>query len=88
VPNPNMDIRKNPNATEAVMEFSLPSNELDTDMSVGEFGELIIPVEVIAKGDGKFTFRKVKSARTDTTFRKEGLNDMRDRIGVVKDLEK
>jgi hypothetical protein len=84
--NTNMDINKNKNATVPVFEFTLPTNELDTEMEIGEVGEVIIPVEVVQIGTNTITFRKLKSARTDKTFRKESLDEMRSRIGIVKNV--
>lgn len=83
--NTNMDIKKNPNATTPVFEFTLPTNELEADMEVGEVGEVIVPVEVIQKSSSSITFRKLRSARAEKSFRKESLSDMRSRIGVVED---
>ena len=82
----NMNTRENPNATEPVMEFSLPSGEVDAELEVGEFGSIIVPVEVISKAKGKYTFRKTSSARTEGGFRKESLPDMKKRIGVVEEF--
>ena len=76
----NMDIRKNPDATAPVLEFSLPKHEIDTDLAVGEFGEVILPVEVVAVSGSMVTFRKTKSARADATFHDESLTQMRDRM--------
>lgn len=76
----NMDTRKNPEATVPVMEFRLPFGEIDMELEVGELGQIVVPVEVISKADGSYTFRKTGKAASDGNFRPEALTDMRKRL--------
>lgn len=76
----NMDVRKNPMATVPIMEFMVPVSELDMELKEGERGKLLIPVEVVALGDGMVTFRKMKSITAAGTFRRETTNEMRERL--------
>lgn len=83
----NMDINKNKNATTPVFEFSIPRNEVDVDLSIGEFGEICIPVEVVEVGKDSVTFRKRGKAEAEDVFRPEPLEKMKERIGEVEDEE-
>lgn len=76
----NMDTHRNPNATTPVMEFMVPISEIDMELSAGERGKLLIPVEVVAVSDGMVTFRKMDSMTAQGTFRQETANEMRDRL--------
>ena len=87
MPDTNMDVKKNKDATSPVFEFTLPNSELESVFKVGEKGEVIIPVEVVSADSTSTTFRKIMSARTDKHFQAESAMDMRDRIGVVKNIE-
>ena len=88
MPQTNMDNQKNPTATAPVLEFSIPDNEVEEGLKVGDKGELIIPVEVVSKGDGITTYRKSGAAKSERRFREESITEMRDRIGVVKETER
>jgi len=83
----NMDTNENKEATVPVLEFRLPTNEIDLEAAVGDRGVIMIPVEVIAKNDGSFTFRKSGIASAEGEFRGATLDEMRDKIGVVEDEE-
>lgn len=83
----NMDINNNKNATTPVFEFSIPRNEVDVDLAIGEFGEICIPVEVVEVGKDAITFRKRGKAEAEDIFRPEPLEKMRERIGEVEDEE-
>lgn len=76
----NMDTKANPTATTPIMEFMVPISELDMELSEGERGKLLIPVEVVAVNDGMVTFRKMKSITAEGTFRRETTNEMRERL--------
>lgn len=88
MPSTNMDINKNKNATVPVFEFTLPKSEVMSDLAVGEFGEICIPVEVVAVEKEAVTFRKNGPAEAEAMFRPEPLNQMRERIGVTDSPEK
>jgi hypothetical protein len=66
--NMNMDNKENQDAEMPVMEFTLPANELDAMVKVGQKGEVMIPVEVIATGDNSVTLRKIGAASADKHF--------------------
>lgn len=87
MPSTNMDINKNKNATAPVFEFTLPKSEVDADVAVGEFGEVSIPVEVIAIEGESITFRKNGKAEAEDMFKPEPLSNMRERMGVVDSEE-
>jgi hypothetical protein len=82
-----MDINKNKTATTPVFEFSIPRSEVDVDLAVGEFGEICVPVEVVAVGKDDITFRKRGKAEAEGSFHQEPLEKMRERIGEVEDEE-
>lgn len=88
MPSTNMDINKNKNVTVPVFEFTLPKSEIMADVTVGEFGEISIPVEIIAVEKESVTFRKNGPAEAEDMFRPEPLNQMRERIGVTDNPEK
>ena|SRR3990172_6162752 len=79
----NMDIRKNPDATVPIFEFTLPKSEVDADMRVGQVGEVRIPVEVVSIVDSAVTFRKTGTASTEITFREPTVNEMRSTMKVA-----
>jgi len=85
----NMDIRKNPEATTPVFEFTLPKHEIDADLKMGDHGEVIVPVEVVAVTGSDVTFRKVASARTDQKFGPTSSAEMREKMEVLapEDME-
>lgn len=76
----NMDINKNPKATVPVFEFRVPISEVDMVLEVGDLGKLVVPVEVISKADGTYTFRKTEAVEADGNFRPEDLSDVRKRL--------
>ncbi len=85
--NMNMDNNENQEATVPVFEFTLPANELDSDVKMGQTGEVIIPVEVISLGDNAVTFRKVGMAYSDRhfqDFKDMPASEMRKRMKVLK----
>jgi len=88
MPSPNMDINKNKNATVPVFEFMLAKSEVDADLTVGEYGVISIPVEIIAIDRDSVTFRKNGPAEAEDMFRPEPLSNMRDRMGVTDSPEK
>lgn len=83
----NMDIRKNPNATVPVFDFMLPASEVQITAEMGETGTLMVPVEIVAKSDTAFTFRKIGKVTAEGDFKPESVGSMRKKIGVVEDLE-
>lgn len=83
----NMDTNENRSATVPVLEFRLPTNEVEIEAAVGDRGIIMIPVEVVAKNDGSFTFRKTGKAEAEGEFREMNLDEMREEIGVVEDEE-
>lgn len=80
MPQTNMDIKGNPSATAPVMEFMVPKAEFDMEVSIGDRGKLLVPVEVVAISDGMMTFRKMDNLTAQGTFRKETTSEMRDRL--------
>lgn len=88
MPSTNMDINKNKTATVPVFEFMLPKSEIMADLAVGEFGEISIPVEVVAVEKDTVTFRKNGPAEAEDVFKPEPLHQMRERIGVTDSPEK
>lgn len=85
MPDTNMDIKKNNESTSDVFEFELPKNEVEQDLEVGERGNMVIPVEVIAVKSSSYVFRKTKKASTEGIFKPESTSEMRERIGEVED---
>lgn len=83
----NMATNENREATVPIFEFRLPTNEIDLEAAVGDRGTIMIPVEVVAKNGGSFTFRKSGPAAAEGEFRGANLEEMRDEIGVVEDTE-
>lgn len=83
--NTNMDNKANPTATVPILEFSLPKSEFDTDIAVGDSGDIMIPVEVIEVTKDRVSFRKDGKAEACGDFKPETMDDMRERIGVVDD---
>ena len=83
----NMDINENREATVPVLEFRLPTNEVEMEGAVGDRGIIMIPVEIVAKNDGSFTFRKTGRAEAEGEFREASVDEMREQIGVVEDEE-
>jgi hypothetical protein len=83
MPSTNMDINKNKTTTVPVFEFTLPKHEVEADLTVGEYGEICIPVEIIAIDKDSVTFRKNGKAEAEDMFRPEPLSGMRDRMGVT-----
>jgi hypothetical protein len=82
-----MDINKNKSVTVPVFEFTLPKSEIQADLKVGEYGEICIPVMIIAIEKDAVTFRKNGPAEAEDMFRPEPLNNMRERIGVTDSPE-
>lgn len=77
MPDMNMDNMEHEDATSPILEFTVPSAEIDSDLKMEQKGEVIIPVEVIAKGDTSITFRKIGIIRTDKHFQDHmGMEDM------------
>lgn len=85
MPSTNMDTKKNPEATEPVFEFTLPNNELDASLAVGDCGEVAIPVEVVAVGKEGITLRKYGKAKTTEDFKEMSSSQIREKIGTVGD---
>ena len=61
-------------------EFSIPSNEIDTELETGDLGKLVLSVEVIGKVNNMYVFRKHKKAIAEGNFRQETVKDMRERL--------
>lgn len=80
MPQTNMDVKGNPNATVPIMEFMVPMSEMAMSLKEGERGKLLVPVEVVAINDGMVTFRKMNSITAEGTFRRETANEMRTRL--------
>jgi hypothetical protein len=87
MPSTNMDINKNKTATVPVFEFTLPKHEIEADLAVGEYGEVCIPVQIIAIDKESVTFRKNGKAEAEDMFRPEPLHQMRERMGVTDEPE-
>lgn len=83
--NTNMDNKANPNATVPILEFSLPISEVDADLTIGDEGEIRIPVEVIEVTSDRVSFRKDGKAEVFGDFKPETLDNMKERIGTVDD---
>jgi hypothetical protein len=88
MPSTNMDINKNKDVTVPVFEFMLPKSEVQADLTVGEYGEISIPVQIIAVDKDSVTFRKNGPAIAEDMFKPEPLHQMRDRMGVTDEPEK
>lgn len=88
MPDTNMDINKNRNATAPVFEFTLPQSEVGAPLEVGMRGSIIVPVEVVAMTNSAVTFRKRLSASLGDDFKPETSDEMKERIGVVEEFEK
>lgn len=88
MPSTNMDINKNKEVTVPVFEFMLPKAEVKADLAVGEYGEICIPVMIVAVDKESVTFRKNGPAEAEDMFRPEPLNQMRERMGVTDEPEK
>jgi len=67
--------------------FIVMKNELETDLDVGETGMIMIPVEVITIDKDTYTFRKAGQIKPEGEFKPESVKGMRERIGVVEDIE-
>jgi len=85
MPSTNMDTKNNQDATEPVFEFTLPQNELDAPLAVGECGEVSIPVEVVAVGKDGVTLRKYGKAKTTEDFKEMSSSQIREKVGTVGD---
>lgn len=81
--NTNMDLKKKASPDGPQLEFTLPLNDLQIDLEVGQKGEVIIPVEVTQLADGMVSFRKTGKAKSGE-FRSASLSDMEDDIGVAE----
>lgn len=68
-------------------EFSIPENEVDAALQVGDYGKLLITVEVIGRVDGRVIFRKHKKAEAQGNFKPEGAKDLRERLLDKQDQE-
>lgn len=62
------------------MEFLLSESEVDAPLKVGDVGSISIPVVIVAINDGMVTFRKTDNISIEGGFRKETLDEMRQRI--------
>jgi len=82
MPETNMDIKKNKEAVSDVFEFELPKNEVESDLSIGERGTIMIPVEVVSVKSKSYVFRKVKKAGIEGEFKPETAEEMRERFPV------
>lgn len=61
-------------------DFAIPNSEINAEMMVGEYGRLIIDVEVIGQVDGRTIFRKHGKAKADGNFRPESAKQMKARL--------
>jgi len=61
-------------------EFSIPAGEIDAPLQTGDFGKVVIAVEVIGTTDGLIHFRKHKKAIAEGNFKPEGAKDLRERL--------
>lgn len=71
-----------------IEEFNMSESEVDQELQVGEIGTITIPVVVVAIEKGQVTFRKADKAHIDGGFRKETLDEMRERIIEEQDKPK
>lgn len=78
--NTNMDLRRPSNADGPQLEFTLPLNEIDESLEVGQRGEVTIPVEITEVGQTHVSFRKVGKASSPMSFKDESLSAMEARI--------
>jgi hypothetical protein len=88
MPSTNMDINKNKEVTVPVFEFMLPKHEIDASLTVGEYGHVSIPVQIVSIDKESVTFRKNGPAKAEDMFKPEPLSDMKDRMGVTDSPEK
>lgn len=61
-------------------EFNMSESEVDQPLKVGDIGTITIPVVVVSVEKGQVRFRKTNTANVDSGFRKETLDEMRNRI--------
>lgn len=79
--NINMDLKKkNPNPDGPQLEFTLPYGEISERVEVGDFGNVIIPVEVTQVQDGMISFRKRGKASSQAGFEKATVDEMREEL--------
>ncbi len=65
-------------------EFSVPLNEVNEQLEVGQTGELSIPVEVVGVLGELVMFRKRNKARAAGKFTAPSLKDLEDDIGMAE----
>jgi hypothetical protein len=61
-------------------EFMVPESEVDSEVTVGDVGHIIVPVVVVSRNDGMICFRKTNNVKPEGGFRKETIDEMRKRI--------
>jgi len=82
--NTNMDLKKPSNPDGPQLEFALPMEEVAEQVSVGDKGSVIIPVEVTQVRNGMITFIKRGKASSQTNFQPMSLEEERKDIGVAE----
>jgi hypothetical protein len=67
--------------------FTVSKSELEMDLEIGETGTLMVPVEVVSIDKENYFVRKIGKITPEGEFKPETVKDMRERIGVVEDVE-
>lgn len=81
MPNTNMDLsKKDTNPDGPQLEFTLPMAEVNERVEVGEYGSVIIPVEVTQVSEGMISFRKSGKASSQAGFTKATVEQMREKL--------
>lgn len=71
------------------MEIRIPWAEWETEKpQVGEFGEITLKVEVMSVDQEGVCLQKHDKVKVTKDFNPIDLEEMRNRIGIVKDAEK
>lgn len=82
--NTNMDLNKPSNSDGPQLQFTLPIEEVQEKVSVGDKGTIMIPVEVTQVQDGFVSFMKRGKASSQTNFQSLSLDEEREDIGVAE----
>jgi len=81
MPNTNMDLNnKKPKQDGPQLEFTLPYGEVNERVEVGDYGTVMIPVEVTQVNDGMISFRKRGKASSQAGFEKATPDQMREEL--------
>ena len=82
--NTNMDLSKPSNNDGPQLQFTLPIEEVQEKVTVGDKGTIMIPVEVTQVKDGVVSFIKRGKASSQSNFQSMSLEEEREDIGVAE----